>query len=107
MKSDMVDVQRGFTPGRQIGQNIVDLDSGARAFGMTGEVSFSNPLGKFLCPLLAFFDYAAAFPSLSQQFMFLVLSFIGMPEGLYRVVEANYFFIATHSIHCIGGSSAV
>ena len=97
MKSNMVDVQRGFTPGRQIGQNIVDLDSGARAFGMTGEVSFSNPLGKFLCPLLAFFDYAAAFPSLSQQFMFLVLSFIGMPEGLYRVVEANYFFIATHT----------
>ena len=69
---DMVDVQRGFIPGRQLGQNIVDLDSAARAFGMQGETSFSDPLGKSLCPLLAFYDFAAAFPYLIQRSMFLV-----------------------------------
>jgi hypothetical protein len=97
ISENMVDVQRGFIPGRQSCQNIVDLDSAGRAFGMEGEVSFSNLHGPHLCPLLAFYDFAAAFPSLIQRWMFLVLTAIGMPAGIFNVVEANYFFVDTHT----------
>ena len=93
----MVDVQRGFIPGRQLGENIVDLDSAGRAFGLEGETSFVEHLGKRFCPLLAFFDFAAAFSSLIQRWLFLVLPFIGTPAGIYNVLEANYFFVDTYA----------
>ena len=85
ISTNMVDVQRGFMSGRELGQNIVDLDSAGRAFGMEGEVSFIDPLGAHLLPLLAFFDFAAAFPSLIQEWMYLVRRFIGMPIGLFNI----------------------
>ena len=51
-------IQRGFVAGRQLTQNIVDLDAAARAFGHRELASSA--------PVLAFWDVAAAFPSLQH-----------------------------------------
>jgi len=36
-------------------------------------------------PLLSFFDFGTAFPSLLQRFLFILLSLLGVPEGFLNV----------------------
>ena len=52
-------LQRGFVPGRQLLANVVDLDAFGHAHGMSSVVG--DPA------VLAFWDFAAAFPSLARQ----------------------------------------
>jgi hypothetical protein len=106
LSSSACRIQRGFTPGRQMIENVMNLDTHARIFGSAGHCHFGDsevapvttrrdtvtpgpivlpPFGGDcrrsstlvrkpdrkterlasgrLCPLLAFWDFAAAFPS--------------------------------------------
>jgi hypothetical protein len=51
-----------------------------------------------LCPILAFFDIAAAFTSLFHSWMFLALEACGAPSGLYQLVQAMYTCISTSTV---------
>ena len=73
--------QRGFLRGRQPAVNILLLDAIARCF------SFPRAGG---CPMLLFFDIAAAFPSLSHKFLFVMLQYIGCPAGLVAALRSFY-----------------
>ena len=41
-------------------------------------------------PLTVLFDYAMAFPSVCHAWVFFLLSFVGMPEGLVDAIRALY-----------------
>ena len=72
-------LQNGFTPFRQLVQNLVDLDSAARCFGR------SEMASKY--PLLASWDYIAAFPSVAHRWLRLILPIIGFPRGVVSLVR--------------------
>eukprot|EP00972_Heterocapsa_arctica_P071080 10499933-Heterocapsa_arctica.AAC.1 len=42
-------------------------------------------------PALVFWDFVAAFPSVSQAWLFTVLAAAGFPEGFLRLVHGIYF----------------
>ena len=64
-------IQRGFEPGRQFGNNISNFDSEDIILSRT------TPSGQLR--LLAFWDTAAALPSLQHVLIWQVLSAIGVP----------------------------
>ena len=66
-------IQRGFVPGRQLTSNVLDLDAYAHIHALSSD---SNKL-----PLLVFFDFAAAFPSISHTWLFLILRALNFPIG--------------------------
>ena len=43
-----------------------------------------------MLPILAFFDYAAAFPSVAHRLIFITLRALGFPRGLQRYFKALY-----------------
>ena len=74
--------QKGFCRGRQGINNVIELDARGRILDMT-----ARP-GTF--PLLSFWDFEAAFPSLSHEFLFLSLFFCGLPIGLLNLITGLY-----------------
>jgi len=93
-------LQRGFIPGRQLGQNVVDLDWWARKFSMeyfgSNEVAFVRdlllePLSKIsMLPVLVLFDFAAAFPSVAHAWLRAVLSAVLIPQGVLNAFNVLY-----------------
>lgn len=83
-------IQRGFVSGRQLVQNVVDLDYAGRAgalrygasrqgYAFDSDLSLSKDgcIGRL--PLLALFDFASAFPSVAHAWMRAVLLCIHFP----------------------------
>ena len=100
-------LQRGFIAGRSFLNNIVDLDSFARLFSYpskgeggksdgTAEVSIRFPPAGVSCrnncllPILCFFDFAAAFPSILHDYLLAILSLIGLPSGQRNAIHSFY-----------------
>ena len=75
-------LQRGFVPGRQLLENVVDLDAFGRAHGMSSVAG--DPA------VMAFWDFAAAFPSLAHRWLMLVSAACGLPAGMLLLLEAMY-----------------
>ena len=75
-------LQRGFVAGRHLLANVVDLDAHGREHGMASCVG--DPA------VLAFWDFAAAFPSLAHQWLMLVAAARGLPAGMLLLLEATY-----------------
>ena len=75
-------LQRGFVAKRQLLQNVLELDTYAHIHAMS-----SSPLHM---PLLVFFDFAAAFPSVSHQWLFLTLTALQFPTGIIALVKNMY-----------------
>ena len=71
--------QRGFLPGRSLIQNVVEIDGEMRVASALGENSAA-----------VFFDFAAAFPSLSHDFLHAVLAHVQLPATIRRFVQALY-----------------
>jgi hypothetical protein len=115
-------LQRGFVPQRQLVHNVLDVDTAARIFGAAGHHEFgenesaqdfsSPPAGKLqvasakgkdhhtllrpsLCPVIALFDYAAAFPSVIHAWIMLVLEGIGAPQVFIALIKGFYFWCRT------------
>ena len=72
--------QRGFLPGRSILQNIVDVDDTAM------RISLHTTSGA-----IVLFDFRAAFPSLSIDYMMTMLELIGVPRAARNLITALYF----------------
>ena len=72
-------MQRGFLTGRSMLSNIIDIDFHAM------RISMKEAYGG-----LVLFDFAAAFPSLSQGYMWGVLQHIGLPPHTLRAIQALY-----------------
>lgn len=73
------EMQRGFLPGRSMLSNVVDVDYEAM------RISLKHPRGAIIL-----FDFAAAFPSLSQDYMWSVLSHIGLPPNVMQAIRCPY-----------------
>jgi len=79
--SHICPIQRGFVRGRQLLQNVVDLD---------GEARLCGPEQRGDAPLLGCFDIAAAFPSLVHAWMWLVFSAVDLPSGVLNIIKGIY-----------------
>lgn len=78
--------QRGFVPGRLISANIVDLDAAMHEVRVRGRAG-----GMILV------DFNAAFPSLSQKYMFSQLELIGEP-GYIRQAMSHFYVNCMHDL---------
>jgi len=72
--------QRGFVPGRQGIVNVIELETISRIIDL-------SPAPGAL-PLSILWDFAAAFPSLAHEFLFIVLSYVLAPFGLISLILA-------------------
>ena len=72
--------QRGFVRYRKILENVVEVDMVAAAASV-------DPCNR---AALAFFDFAAAFPSIARAFIFLVLEIIGIPWFVIAAIRSLY-----------------
>ena len=72
--------QRGFLRGRNMVQNVIDVE---RA-GVIAGIQPNNRAATFL------FDFKAAFPSLSRAFIFRTLETVGIPPHIVAAIQALY-----------------
>ena len=75
-------LQRGFVAGRQLLENITDLDAEARVYG--------HPSDAHLLPILVLFDFCAAFPSVALSWVWTVLDAMQFHPGLRAFFEGVY-----------------
>eukprot|EP00973_Karenia_brevis_P053306 7409673-Karenia_brevis.AAC.1 len=88
--------QRGFLGGRMIVDNVIELDTHGRIYALSADAGgCANPSShkqeehaKF--PALACFDFAAAFPSVAWQYMWLCMEFAGLPEQYIKAFKKLY-----------------
>ena len=76
--------------GRQLAQNPIDFDSAARSLGHAGAVAN--------IPVLAFWDLAAAFPSVAHRWLFKVLVRTALPRGLLEITRGMYFMTGAYGV---------
>ena len=74
--------QRGFVTGRNGLDNVVDLDSASRRLDLLATPG--------LIPILVFWDFAAAFPSIAHEYLMSCLRAAGLPAGFLNLVAAIY-----------------
>jgi hypothetical protein len=72
-------MQQGFLKGRSIISNLIDLDTDS----MT--ISLATDRGAAVL-----FDFKAAFPSISQEYIHRVLERLGMPEPCRQLIQSLY-----------------
>jgi hypothetical protein len=82
--------QRGFVPGRLLVQNVLDLDAAARIQGMKAAIRHGGKSDRLAA--LALWDYAAAFPSMSHNWILHVLAQRKFPIGFQNFVRLILFF---------------
>ena len=75
-------------------EHVLDLDTKARICGMTAISGIRA--GNFVCPVLALFDFAAAFPSVAHLWLFAVLAARGCPGGFINLIRQMYTFVSTY-----------
>ncbi|CAK0846616.1 unnamed protein product, partial [Prorocentrum cordatum] len=75
--------QRGFIPGRNFGNNILELDVSSRQMSVV-------PHGSADIPLLYSLDFGQAFPSLNQDFLILSLRALKLPDAFVPFVTFLY-----------------
>ena len=93
-------LQNGFVCGRQLVQNTVDLDFSSReqclSYNASNDLPFSSDLSLArkgivgLLPILVLFDFAAAFPSVSHNWLRAVLKACKIPRGIMNLFECPY-----------------
>ena len=79
LSSIISEKQQGFLKGRFLLKNVVDIDTEAR------RVSLISKDGA-----LVLFDFEAAFPSISHDFLIEILDVLGLPPEAVQVVRALY-----------------
>ena len=100
--------QNGFVRGRQLIQNPVDLDSAARAFALKADdlnqshVEKKSEPSEQVIAILAFFDFATAFPSVAHAWLFAVLRAAHAPTWLINYVSSLYAENKTYHMNSHG-----
>ena len=87
--------QRGFLGGRIIVDNVVELDTYGRVVAATSarkrpgttNILHDNHVN---IPLMAFFDFAAAFPSVAWTYLWMCMKFSGLPRAYIRAFKKVY-----------------
>ena len=81
--------QNGFCKGRNFLNNLLDIDSAARIYSMNynSECKNSNPSN---IPAIFSSDFEAAFPSMLQKWLWLVLEHRGLPQDYIRLFQGVY-----------------
>ena len=80
--------QKGFISGRLITQNVIDIESHAIQAALRTSL---GPGPEQLCnPVAVFFDFGAAFPSLAQRFLWILLAAIGFPPEVVKALQELY-----------------
>ena len=77
--------QKGFLPGRSLLSNVVELEHQAMLTSLDASEG-----------ALVLLDFAAAFPSVSQQYLKKALAHIGMPTSALNLLAAFY-----HKTECV------
>ena len=72
-------LQRGFLPQRSMLANVLDIDFEAMRVSLTCEAG-----------AIVLFDFQAAFPSVSHEFIFRTLRHIGLPPEALQLVTSLY-----------------
>ena len=84
--------QRGFLLDRVMLENAVDVET--RGFELTCDPNFvmgDSPIRPpNFTPAILLFDYGAAFPSLSQDFLWLCLAAVGFPIFIINAIRQFY-----------------
>ena len=87
--------QRGFLADRMLVDNVIELDTYGRVCSITAD-RYQGPaqgpesrIPKSL-PALAFFDFAAAFPSVAWKYLWLCMRFCGLPKPYIRAFKKVY-----------------
>eukprot|EP00959_Pyramimonas_sp_CCMP1952_P093647 1959635-Pyramimonas_sp.AAC.1 len=83
-------LQRGFTLGRQFGTNIIELDTYARIASM-------SPTADSDLPAILSYDFSQAFPSVSHEWLRMVLERLSLPPPLLW-----FFTILYTNVQCYG-----
>ena len=73
------DMQRGFLRGRSMIANLVDVDAAMLQCAASDEA-----------PAAVFFDFKAAFPSVSQEFILEVIESLGWPAWIVNYLRCLY-----------------
>ena len=96
--------QNGFVRKRQLLQNVVDLDSFARIFSTMAYCHNRDPANahKMRIAILAFFDFASAFPSIAHAWIMIVLRAAKAPEWLINYITALYSQNHTYRMSSFG-----
>ena len=79
LSPEISEMQRGFVGGRSMLSNLVDMDESMQIVALSAERGAG-----------VLFDFAAAFPSVSRDFMRELFASLGWPGWLVRFVEALY-----------------
>ena len=86
-------LQRGFVPGRQLIENVLDLDTASRIHSIQ-----SSPA---MLPVIALWDFAAAFPSILHAWIFNT-SYYNLNFKLHDITQSQnlriYFKLKLHII---------
>jgi hypothetical protein len=72
--------QRGFVQGRSLVDNVLEVEGYAQSYTIAEAEN----------PAIFLFDLMAAFPSLSHQWLFVVLAKMRIPKGIIRALKALY-----------------
>ena len=74
-------IQRGFLAGRHFTDNVIELDMMGRALALDRGNLF---------PVLSFFDFRAAFPSVSNEWLVICFSACGLPAAYSNLLVSFY-----------------
>ena len=70
--------QQGFIKGRSMLSNVAEIEHQAAFHALQEDKS-----------AFILFDFAAAFPSIDQDFLFRTLEHVGLPTGILNLVRAS------------------
>ena len=85
--------QRGFIAGRQMSQNVLDLDSTSRLASMLWEARPDTHHIDRHIPVVILLDFAAAFPSIAHSWLIRVVKQLGLPIGLENALLSFYAWV--------------
>ena len=87
--------QNGFVIRRQGIDNVAVLDAQSR---IQDHIAGANPaLTTENLPIMPLYDFCAAFPSVAHEFIFIVLTALKIPQGLFLFLKSLY-----ENIRCVG-----
>jgi len=87
--------QRGFTKGRVLPDNVIEIET-------AGMIASMNPENR---AALLFLDFAAAFPLIAHAFIWITLYYLKFPLNIIRAIQALYKD-NRHFIRILGRTSA-
>ena len=81
--------QRGFLADRMMVDNVIELDTYGRIASLSVDSRRELPR-KTNLPVMAFFDFAAAFPSVAWMYLWMCMQYCGLPRAYIKAFQKMY-----------------